>query len=49
MFTGTMPKTGRDGCERVLRKSGIGMLSIEESPPRLEDSFIEIISREEAQ
>lgn len=46
MFTGS-PKAAKRRVELLLRKNGIGVVSIEESPPRLEDSFIDIISREE--
>lgn len=47
MFTDA-PRTAKRRIELLLRKNGVGVMSIEESPPRLEDSFIEIISREEA-
>ncbi len=46
IFTGTMRKT-RKQVERLLKREGIGILQTEEVMPRLEDSFIEIITREE--
>ncbi|MBP7734907.1 MAG: ABC transporter ATP-binding protein [Spirochaetes bacterium] len=46
IFTGTMQKT-RKQAERLLKGKGIGILKSEEVMPRLEDSFIEIITREE--
>lgn len=46
MFTGD-PLKEKKRIERLLRNRGVGVVSVEESPPRLEDSFIEIISREE--
>ncbi len=48
IFTGTMQKT-RKHVEQLLKINGIGILKAEEAMPRLEDSFIEIIHREEAQ
>ncbi len=48
IFTGTMQKT-RNHVQQVLKKGKVGILSIEETMPRLEDSFIEIINREESQ
>jgi ABC-2 type transport system ATP-binding protein len=41
------PAVMRRRIERLLGKNRIGIASIEEAMPRLEDSFIEIISREE--
>jgi ABC-2 type transport system ATP-binding protein len=46
IFTGTMGKT-RKQAEMLLKRKGIGILKAEEVMPRLEDSFIEIITREE--
>jgi ABC-2 type transport system ATP-binding protein len=48
IFTGTMQKS-RKTVELLLRKKGVGILSMEEAMPRLEDSFIDIITREESQ
>lgn len=48
VFTNTVNKTIRD-VRRILGQRGIGIVSIEESSPRLEDSFIEIITREETE
>lgn len=46
IFTGTMEKTRRQ-AEQLLKRKGIGILKTEEVMPRLEDSFIDIITREE--
>ncbi len=46
IITGTIQKT-RKQAEQLLKRKGIGILKTEEVIPRLEDSFIEIITREE--
>jgi ABC-2 type transport system ATP-binding protein len=45
MFTDTIHKT-RKKVERLLRSHDVEVLTIEEAAPSLEDSFIEIITRE---
>ncbi len=45
IFTGTMQKTKRE-VEHLMKKSRVGILSVEVAMPRLEDSFIDIITRE---
>ncbi|OHD65115.1 MAG: hypothetical protein A2176_02445 [Spirochaetes bacterium RBG_13_51_14] len=47
IFTDTVQKTRRH-IKQILSNNRVGIISIEEVPPRLEDSFIEIITREEA-
>ena len=47
MFTGSI-RTARPRVERLLRSHGVGVLTVEEAMPSLEDSFIEIITREGA-
>ncbi|HOT43417.1 MAG TPA: ABC transporter ATP-binding protein [Spirochaetota bacterium] len=46
IFTGTLEKTKKQ-AEQLLKRKGVGILKAEEVMPRLEDSFIEIITREE--
>lgn len=46
IFTGTIQKTRKE-TEQLLKREGIGIVKSEEAMPRLEDSFIDIITREE--
>jgi len=48
MFTDSVHKT-RNHVEQLLRPNRVAILSVEEALPRLEDSFIEIITREGSQ
>jgi ABC-2 type transport system ATP-binding protein len=45
VFTDTIRKT-RNQVERLFRSHGVTVLTVEETAPSLEDSFIEIITRE---
>jgi ABC-2 type transport system ATP-binding protein len=47
LLTDSAKKT-RVRAERLLRMNGVGVMSIEEVSPRLEDSFIQIITEEES-
>ena len=47
LFTDSVDKS-RKRIEHLLGRHRVDIVSIEEAAPRLEDSFIEIVSREEA-